>query len=251
MKRIALLCIPVLALFTVWVSAASIYSTYLPIVIRAPSTPTPTQEPTQPPPTPTQEPTQPPPTGVQILPNHSYYVDSIDYLNVVGEIMNNTDDNLRYVKITANFFSASGHLLDTDFTYTWMDTLPARDKTCFDVSVPVPSGWSYYQFEAPTYWTDGQPLPILTVINDSGSYDPTFGWYEIIGQVRNDNGSRVEYVSPIGTIYNASGKVIGCDFTYVNSTDLNPGQISSFEMTFVGRDYADVISYRLQVDGDP
>ncbi len=249
MKKIAFLCIPVLVLFTVWVSAASIYKTYLPIVIRAPSSPTPTQEP--PTPTPTQEPTQPPPTGVQILPNHSYYVDSIDYLNVVGEIMNNTDDNLRYVKITANFFSASGQLLDTDFTYTWMDTLPARDKTCFDVSVPVPSGWSYFQFEAPTYWTDGQPLPILTVINDSGSYDPTFGWYEIIGQVRNDNGSRVEYVSPVGTIYNASGKVIGCDFTYVSSTDLNPGQISSFEMTFVGRDYTDVTSYRLQVDGNP
>ena len=94
-------------------------------------------------------------------------------------------------------------------------------------------------------------MPNLTVLNDSGSYDPTFGWYEIIGQVRNDHGTRVEYVSPVGTLYNVSGIVIGCDFTYVNATHLDPNQTSSFKMTFVGRDYADVASYRLQVDGNP
>jgi hypothetical protein len=116
--------------------------------------------------------------------------------------------------------------------------------------IPEPSGWSYYEFEAPTYDTDGQPLPNLTVFNDSGSYDPTFNWYKIIGQVRNDEVVLVTYVSPVGTIYTSSGTVVGCDFTYVNSTDLNPGQTSSFEMTFYTRDYSDVTSYRLQVDGN-
>ena len=117
--------------------------------------------------------------------------------------------------------------------------------------MPKPTGWSYYTFEAPTYSTDGSLLPNLTVLNDSGSYNSTFGWYKIIGQVRNDHGTRVEYVSPVGTVYNASGVVVGCDFTYVNSTHLDPGQTSSFEMTFTGRDYVDVTSYRLQIDGDP
>jgi len=69
--------------------------------------------------------------------------------------------------------------------------------------------------------------------------------------VRNDHGTRVDFVSPVGTVYNAAGKVVGCDFTYVNSTDLDPGQSSSFEMTFLGRDYSDVTSYQLQVDGNP
>ena len=195
-------------------------------------------------------PPEPPPAGVSILTNHSYYVDAINYLHIVGEVMNNTDDNLRFVKITADFFNNSGQILDTDFTYIWLDNLPSRDKTCFDLALPAPGGWSYYQFEPLHYWTDGVPLPNLAVTDHHGSYNSTFGWYEIIGQVRNDEATVVEYVMPVGTAYNGSGTVVGCDFTFVNTTDLNPGQISAFKMTFLGRDFSDVISYRLQVDGN-
>lgn len=51
-------------------------------------------------------------------------------------------------------------------------------------------------------------------------------------------------------MFNSTGKVIGCDFTYVNSTHLDPGQTSAFDLTFIGRDYADAATYRVQVDGD-
>jgi hypothetical protein len=44
--------------------------------------------------------------------------------------------------------------------------------------------------------------------------------------------------------------VVGCDFTFVNSTDLNPGQSSAFDMQFVGRNYNDVASHRIQIDGN-
>lgn len=191
------------------------------------------------------------PAGVYVLNNHFAYVDTIGYLHIVGEVKNTTTNHLRFVKVTANIFNSNGQLLDTEFTYTYLDNLPAGDKTCFHIILKEPIGWSYYEFEPPTYLTDGQPLPNLTIFNDSGSYDSTFGWYRIIGQVRNDHGTRVEYVSPVGTLYNASGRVVGCDFTYVNSTHLDPGQTSSFKITFSGRDYSDVTSYRLQVDGNP
>jgi hypothetical protein len=246
MKRVFLVFILALAMLGIWVSVALAFQTYIPIVYKQPTlTPTKTSTPIIiPSPTPTSNPSE-----VQILPNDSYYIDSINYLNVVGEVLNNTGDDLSFVKITANFFNASGQLLYSDFTYIYLDYLPAWGITCFEVSVPVPSGWAYYQFEAPTYFTDGQPLPNLTVLNDSGSYDTTFGWYDIIGQVGNNEGVSVKFVSPVGTLYNNLGKVVGCDFTYVNSTDLAPGQISSFDITFFSRDYADVTSYRLQVDG--
>lgn len=178
-------------------------------------------------------------------------MDNIDYLHIVGEVENNTANHLRFVKITANVFDSGGHLLDTGFTYTHLDSLPAGMKTCFSVLLPKPAAWSYYEFEAPTYWTDGEPLPNLSVTSHSGSYNATYGWYEIIGQVRNDHSTRVEYVSPVGTLYNSSGTAVGCYFAYVNSTHLDVGQASSFKLTFSGRNYSDVTSYRLQVDGDP
>jgi hypothetical protein len=193
---------------------------------------------------------EPLPAGVYILTNHSSYVDSINYLHIVGEVMNNTDDDLRFVQIIADIFNSGGQILDTDFTYIWLDNLPSRDKTCFDLALLAPVGWSYYQFEPLHYWTDGDPLPNLTVTDHHGSYNSTFGWYEIIGQIRNDEATLVEYVQPVGTAYNGSGTVVGCDFTFVNTTDLNPGQISAFKMTFLGRDFSDVVSYRLQVDGN-
>lgn len=202
--------------------------------------------------TPTNTPTPTPPTApVEVLSNHSSYVDSIDYLHIVGEVQNNTANHLRSVKITANMFNYNGQLLDTGSSYIHLDNLPSGDKTCFHILFwDEPTGWSYYEFEV-SYRTDGEPLPNLTVFNDSGSYDPTYGWYEIVGFVRNDHGSRVEYVSPVGTIYNAAGTVLGCRWAFVNATHLDPGQVSSFEITFSGPDYADVVSYRLQVDGNP
>jgi len=220
---------------------------YLPYISKAElPTATPTPRPTN---TPTATPF---PSSVYVLPNHSFYETSWGSLHIVGEVMNNTSSHLTLVKISANLFDSGGRLLDTDFTYTYLNNLPAGHKTCFDVLfLDPPSDWSYYEFETPTYWTNGRALPNLTVLNDSGSYDPTYGDYRIIGQVRNDHGSRVEYVSPVGTLYNYLGKVVGCDFTYVNSTHLDPGQVSVFRIDYYGRNFSDVVSYRLQVDGNP
>ncbi len=192
-----------------------------------------------------------PPPGVHILNNHFAFVDTLDSLHIIGEVRNSTNSYLRFIKITANIFNSGGQLLDTEFTSTYLENLPPGDKTCFHVIMQEPSGWAYYAFEPPVYSADGNPPPNLTVFNDSGSYKSGLGWYEIIGQVRNDHGARVEYVSVVGTLYNASGTVVGCDFTFVNSTHLDPGQTSSFKMIFSGRDYADVTSYRIQVEGSP
>jgi len=207
------------------------------------ATPTPTNTPTVTP-TPTL-----PPTGVHILENHSYYVDSFGYLNIVGEVENDTANHLHSVGITVNVLNSGGQFIGTGFDYIYLNNLPAGDKTCFYIFLEEPADWSYYEFEPPSYWTDGEPLPNLTVLNDSGYYDPFWGWYDITGQVRNDHGTRVEDILLVGTLYDASGTVMDCDYTYLDAFYLDPGQASPFEMTFFWRDYADVASYRLQVDG--
>jgi hypothetical protein len=168
----------------------------------------------------------------------------------VGEVQNNTANHLKSVKVIANFFNSSGQLVDNDTDYIDLDNLPIGEKTCFHILVDEPDDWAYYEFELPVYDTDGKLLPNLAIFNDSGSYDSNYGSYEIIGQVRNDHGARVEYVSLVGTLYDTSDVVQGCDYTYVNSTHLDPGQTSSFEMNFYGRDYVNVSSYRLQADGN-
>jgi len=230
-------------------------SIYLPLVMKD-YPPLPTATPTIIP-TATEMPTAtatlintPIPVGVQILNNYSTYVDSIDYLHIVGEVLNYTGNHLEFVKISANFYNSSGQFIATDYTYTDLWYLPSHEKTCFDLMLELPVGYSYFEFEPPYYWTSGQPLPLLTVFNDSGTYLSNYGWYKIIGQVRNDAGRRVEYVMPVMTLYNGLGNVVDCDYTFVNSTHLDAGQVSSFENTFIGANYTGVTSYRIQVDGN-
>lgn len=217
------------------------------------ATPTRTGTPTKTPtatPTPTATATLPA-SSVYVLANHSSYLDSIDYLHIVGEVKNDTNHDLRFVKVSAALYDSGGRLLDTEFTYVTLGILPAHDKACFHLLLPEPASWTRYEFADVEYWDDANPPPNLLVSNHSGSYDSTFGWYEIIGQVRNNEGQRLEYVSPVGTLYNQAGTVLGCTFSYVTGTHLDPGQKSSFEMLFVGRDFKGVRSYRLQVDANP
>lgn len=191
------------------------------------------------------------PPGVTIRPNYSSYEDDYGYIHIVGEVNNNTSANLRYVKITANLFNSSGTFLGSDYTFTELSNLPAWQKTCFDlVFYPKPpAGWTNFTFEPLSYLTGGDPQPKLTAYNHSGSYNATYGWYEIIGLVRNDGSVTYNYVQPIATLYDASDTVIGCDYTFTNTYPLSPGQSSSFELTFSDKDYSDAASYRLQVDG--
>ena len=223
-------------------------------------TPTPTRTPTGTPtrtptitPTPTRTPTPmptPPPQGVYILPNYSHYT-SGSTLHIVGEVQNNTSNYAWLVEVPVNLFNSSGQLVDTASTYTIFD-LPAGKKSCFHLSVyDPPADWAYFQFEPPDY----EPLTNmawsnLAIYSDHGAHQPD-GSYKILGFVRNDEGSRVEGVRIEGALYNASSIIVGCSSTSGSNSKLDPGQASSFELnySYYYRDYSDVTSYRLQVDG--
>jgi hypothetical protein len=225
---------------------------YLPLVLRQP-----TRTPTQTPPataTATRTPTAAStnvPAGVTILGNHSSYTDSIDYLHIVGEVFNNSGGPIRFVKIIVDLYNGAHQFIGTDFTYTWLSNLPNADRTCFDVLVDTPAGYASYEFEAVSYSGSSEGLPNLALLSPSGSVG-SFGYYHLIGQVRNDMEVQVKYVQPVGTLYTANGTVADCDFTFVQSTHLSAGQTSAFDIAFISRpSYADVTSWRLQVDGDP
>jgi hypothetical protein len=220
---------------------------FLPMVQNEQNTPlNPTIVPSQvPTPIETPKPNKP----VEILTNTTTFVDSIDALHIVGEVINNTNKTLTFLKISANLMDANNSLVGTDYTYVDFGNLPPNEKTCFHIIyMDPPSNWVSYQFEDPTYWSDGSALSGMTVLNTSSKIN-SYGWYDIIGQVRNDSGKNVTYVKPVGTLYDATGNVIGCDYSFVNSTDLTANQTSSFDIEFTGQDYSNVTDYRIQVDG--
>jgi len=91
---------------------------------------------------------------------------------------------------------------------------------------------------------------LASTLSDSFAFNSGFGFYEIEGQVRNDHSSTVDDITLVGTLYNASGEVIGCDAELLLFVSLSPGEIEDFDISFIGRDYSDYDSHRVQADGD-
>lgn len=186
---------------------------------------------------------------VKILDTLSEYVDNINYLHVVGEAQNTSSVNLQFIEIHIYFYGSAGNFLAHDYTYTYLNNLPAYQKTCFEIMLPVPSGWTSYRFAPVQYITDGFPLPSFTQ-TVSGSYISSTGSYLIEGSIKNATSYTYDWVMPVGTLYDSSGTVVGCDYTYTDPTTLSPNQTGIFDMIFSGRNYAEVTSYRIQVDGE-
>ena len=200
--------------------------------------------------TPTRTPTPTPgPPILYVLPNHLAFVDTVGYLITLGEVHNGTTDYLRYVSVDADIFDGSGQLLATIYSPARLDNLPPGTSTCIRGLMKEPAGWSTYEFRSPTAMTGGHPFPRLSVVSDSGAYDPHSGDYRVSGTLRNDHGSRVNFATIVGTLYAADNTVIGCQFYYGPSLD--PGETKDFSMRFYGRNYADATRYRLQADGTP
>lgn len=184
-----------------------------------------------------------------ILPNHSAWLSSGGSLHVVGEIQNDTSQNLTFVHVYADFFDSGGQIIGTDSDDIELHILAPGVKTCFHTSISSPNNWKSYSFERPTYDTTSQSAPKLTVLSSSASVN-RYGEYEIVGLVRNDDSTQIQYAEAVATLYNATGLVVDCDYDFVNNTGLNPGQSSAFDITFYSRTtFADVASYRLQVSG--
>lgn len=189
------------------------------------------------------------PAGVWVLNDFNSYVDSGNYVHIVGEVCNNTARAVELFKVAFDFYNAAGGLIDTAYTYTDPTILPAGTRTCYDVSLPVPAGWATYSYDSGSYWTTTAGTPKLTLTSSSGAYDPTYGWYNVLGMIRNDDTITATYVEPVVTLFNSSARVIGCGSTFVNSTDLVPGQASAFKTYSTGRDYSDVYVYTVLVGG--
>jgi hypothetical protein len=165
-------------------------------------------------------------------------------------VQNTGSTNIQFAKITANLFNSADQLVDTDYTFTRLDVIAPGLKSCFRIIfLDEPAEWSRYELEG-NYNTGGEIASGLVALNVSLQTNGS-GTSEIIGQVRNDGSTRVNFVKPVGVLYDTSAKLLACDYTFVHSTDLDPGQTSSFKISFFSRREGAVDSYNLQVQGNP
>jgi hypothetical protein len=80
---------------------------------------------------PLSQPTEIPP---RILSDNNYF-SSTGTFHIVGEIINESFEPVRFVKIIATFYDSNNSVIGTDFTYTSPSTLQPGQKAPFDMIV--------------------------------------------------------------------------------------------------------------------
>ena len=195
-----------------------------------------------PPPTPAAE-------GDVLFQGVTDYVAATGTYYVVGEVVNTTEDNLRFVEVLASFYDAEGQLVGTGSTFTELNIVEAGGSAPFRLATldPPPSVASY-KLRA-DYLTTSQALLRVEVVSHS-EYVADNGWYHIVGEIRNPNGFMVKFPKLVATYYNATHEVVRVEMAFSELETLEPGQTSPFEVVLVDPP-ADLHHYSLAAEAVP
>lgn len=181
------------------------------------------------------------PENVKVV-SYSWYVDSIGYFIVVGEVQNVGPNTIESVVLSGTVYTMDGeaqassntivyvkYLIPQQKAPFWMEFSPQNSQTG-DLSW-VSLGVSRVDFTANLAdTTSSYQYPDLTVVGSSGGVDGE-GVYWVSGTVKNSGTQTATNIRVIGTFYNASGTVVALGYTDVlTPTSLTPSNTASFKV---------------------
>jgi hypothetical protein len=183
-------------------------------------------------------------SGVLVLSSTSW-TDS-GYLYIHGEVFNNTSAKRQFVEIDATLYNSSGTVVDTDFTYAWLDIMPIRTRSPFELIVyPVPAGYDHYKLSVSSTTTTATSVGNLA-ISPGIPFTDGISYRHYPGEVTNNNAFSVQFTQVLLTLYNNLGNVLNTDFTYTNPDTIAAGNTAPYEL-FIADHYATTNRYVTQV----
>jgi hypothetical protein len=133
------------------------------------------------------------------------------------------------IVMTSVLFTGSIHFESFDFAYgQFFENSETTDTNSSDFSL------NSTQLD--------QPNTADIVLLSQKLKKASFGYRDLVGQVKNIGNDTADFVSILLTVYGKDGGVIGTDSTYAEADTLRPGQKSTFKMfvdsdNFKGMDY--------------
>jgi hypothetical protein len=182
--------------------------------------------------------------NVKIL-SYSYYVDSVGYLDVVGEVQNVGPNTISSVTLTGSIYSPGGVDQCDSYTQVWALNLLPQQKAPFYMEFYQPNNspdGTWYSVDvsgvslqvAQANATSSYNYPDLKIASQNGYVDTTTankGAYWATGTVQNTGSQTAQNITVIGTFYNSSGSVVAVGFSdTLTPTSLAPGGTASFQV---------------------
>jgi hypothetical protein len=181
---------------------------------------------------------------------HALTTDSTGRLTVRGEVVNQGTVGVESIRVPVEFRNKKGRVVHEEPAMTMIDQLGPGEKTCFTVTLDPPQWWRSYTLGEIVYQVDPESVTGLTVEDVDGSRDELMGWYSLTGAVSNQSAVNYDLVRLSGTLYDAAGQVIGCDFAYAYNVDLAAGQSDSFELVFADGEYPSAAAWHVAAEGE-
>jgi hypothetical protein len=198
------------------------------------------------PPTPTVQPTVAP--SVVVLGNSSAFVGDGGRVYIVGEVDNQTSNTITFVSVAIWLLDAQGQEISASIAYVQRLNMRPSSVACFRGFFTITEGWASYRLGEVTYRNSSARVPNVALINAQGTRDSS--GYTISGSVRNLESTPVESVAVAGTLYNAAGMVLDCEWNYADDATLAPDQQTGFVLPLTSRrSYAEVARFHAETDG--
>ena len=182
------------------------------------------------------------PENIKVL-SYNWYIDSLGYFIVVGEVQNVGSNTIALVVLGGTVYTKDGEAQAYSPTAAFVNYLIPQQKAPFYMEFPtesgvigVPSSWLSLGFDHVDFSvnvaeaTSSYQYPDLTVKSNSGGVDAE-GVYWVSGTVQNSGTQTATNIRMIGTFYNASGTVVAVGYTDpLTPTSLIASNTASFKV---------------------
>lgn len=149
-------------------------------------------------------------------------------VNIVGEVVNNTNSTVTLVKVTVTFLSDENAARHTNFGFALMQEIAPGGTSPFSVrSLTALPGVTHYHLRV-TYEPAQPSLLHDFEVRVGGIYQNGIGGVDIVGEVRNSGGADASTVQVFIAPYDAQGVVIRLANTTAERMILPAGAVVSW-----------------------
>ncbi len=166
------------------------------------------------------------------------WVDRNGGFEIVGQVINNTNAPLEFVRINAQLYDAENRLLIEQDDFVSSDLIASGEFAPFSIVFGdgLPAGTIRYDLQVSARYADYTVQtfygPENFALTSQADFDDN-GLLVISGQVRNEGPKTANLVKVIVAVFDDQQRVIATDTTLVDTQRLLPGETSAFSVAFV------------------
>ena len=174
------------------------------------------------------------------------YDDDLGYLHVIGEIVNNKNQAINFVRIVASLYDSGQNFVDSDYSYTILDVVPPYGKSPFDI-IFMGGSRGVHNYKLQLEYQNTKELPQNLDAKKPRLTIDDIGYVHIKGEIENLGTQTANYVKVVGNIYDFDHQLISTSYTYSTLNDIYPHQSSPYDLIFTDI-LGDPTSYQIYVE---